>query len=269
MTQPRPRLGIHSFLNAMPLVWPLIKGQMEHPFEVVFDTPARLADSLSAGRLDVAMIPSVEVARHPEWRVVRGLAIASNGAVGTVVVVSNRPLKEIRRLAVDTKSRTSVVMIEILFRKRFGHLPELVPMADDLEAMLGSCEAALVIGNTAFGASRLATQGYQVEDLGWQWYALTRKPFVHAVYAVRRGVELGRAASLLAEAKEAGLAQLDAIAESEGPPIGLAPDEALAYLRDKIIYDLTPREVAGLEAFLALGEELGLLEGPVELRWYE
>ncbi len=72
MTQPRPRLGIHSFLNAMPLVWPLIKGQMEHPFEVVFDTPARLADSLSAGRLDVAMVPSVEVARNPDWRVMRG-----------------------------------------------------------------------------------------------------------------------------------------------------------------------------------------------------
>ncbi len=80
---------------------------------------------------------------------------------------------------------------------------------------------------------------------------------------------MGRAASLLAEAKEAGLAQLEDIAESEGPPQGLETAEALAYLRDKIIYDLTPREVAGLETFLALGEELGLLEGPVELHWYE
>ncbi len=263
------RLGIHSFLNAMPLVWPLIKGQMDHPFEVIFDVPARLADRLAAGELDVAMVPSVEVARHPDWRLVPGSAIASNGAVGTVLVVSDRPLKEVRRLAVDAKSRTSIVMIDILFQERFGHRPDLVPMEDDLEAMLASCEAAMVIGNTAFAAARLEGEGYRVEDLGRQWYALAHMPFVHAVYAVRGGVDLGPAAALLAQAKEGGLAQLEAIAESEGPSLGLSPDEALTYLREKIIYDLGPREVAGLETFLAIGWELGLLEGPVELRWYE
>ncbi|MFQ5893608.1 MAG: menaquinone biosynthetic enzyme MqnA/MqnD family protein, partial [Nitrospinota bacterium] len=229
------RLGVHSFLNAMPLVWPFLKGQMEHPFEVSFDTPARLSDRLAAGELEVAMVPSVEVVRHPDWRVLPGVAIASNGAVGTVLVVADRPLKEVRRLAVDTKSRTSIVMIEILFRERFGRRPELVPMPDDLESMLAACEAALVIGNTAFAAARLSAEGYMVEDLGRQWYALTHKPFVHAMYAVRGGITLGPAAALLVVAKEAGLTQLEAIARAEGPPIGLRPPEALAYLREKII----------------------------------
>ncbi len=263
------KLGIHSFLNAMPLIWPLLKGQMEHPFELVFDTPARLADRLARGELDVAMVPSVEVARHPGWRVVPGAAIASDGAVGTVLVVSTVPLKEVRRLAIDTKSRTSVVMIEVIFEKRFGRVPELVPMADDLSSMLEACDAALVIGNTAFAASRLSAEGYLVEDLGRQWYSLTHKPFVHAVYAVREGVELGGAAPLLSEAKRGGLAQLEAIAESEGPPVGLKPDDALAYLQKKILYDLGPREVQGLETFFALARELDLLEGPGEINWYE
>jgi chorismate dehydratase len=253
----------------MPLVWPFLHGEMEHPFEIVFDTPARLADSLARGELEVAMVPSVEVARHPDWRVVPGAAIGSDGAVGTVLVVSSSPLKEVRRLAVDSKSRTSVVMIEVIFQKRFGRLPELVPMADDLDAMLGSCDAALVIGNTAFQAYRLSADGYQVEDLGRHWYALTHQPFVHAVYAARGGVELGGAERLLAEAKEAGLAQLEAISEAEGPGIGLEPGEAHSYLREKILYDLGPREVKGLETFFALARELDLIEGPAELKWYE
>lgn len=263
------KLGIHSFLNAMPLVWPFVTGQMEHPFELAFDTPARLSDRLARGELDVAMVPSVEVARHPGWRVVPGAAIASDGAVGTVLVVSTIPLKEVRRLAVDTKSRTSVVMIEIIFQKRFGRAPQLVPMVDDLSSMLETCEGAMVIGNTAFAAARLSAEGYRVEDLGRHWYALTHKPFVHAVYAVREGVELGSAAPLLTQAKREGLAQLEAIAEREGPALGLEPDEALSYLKEKILYDLGPREVQGLETFFALARELGLLEGPGEIKWYD
>ena len=215
------------------------------------------------------MVPSVEVARHPGWRVIPGAAIASNGAVGTVLVVSRRPIQDVRRLAVDAKSRTSVVMIEVIFQKRFGRLPELVSMADDLETMLASCEAALVIGDTAFAARRLGSKGFHVEDLGRQWYGLTQRPFVHALYAVREGVDLGTSARLLVEAKEAGLAQLDAIARAEGPPLGLTPTEALAYLREKILYHLGSREVAGLETFFSLAREAGLLEGPEELTWYE
>ena len=252
----------------MPLVWPFLTGQLAHPFEVVFDTPARLADRLAEGGLDVAMVPSVEVARHRLWRIVPGVAIASDGAVGTVLIVSERPLKEVRRLALDTKSRTSVVMAEVIFRERFGRCPELVPMAADLDKMLAACDAALVIGNTAFAAARLGAAGLKVEDLGRQWYALTHKPFVHAVYAVSAGVELGSAVALLEEAKETGRGQIEAIARAEAPSVGIEPAEALAYLRDKILYDLGPREVAGLETFFALALDNGLVEGPVELRWY-
>ncbi len=263
------RLGMHSFLNAMPLVWPFLEGQMEHPFELVFDTPARLAHQLEAGELEVPIVPSVEVARHPGWRVLPGAAIASDGAVGTVLVVSSVPLKEVKSLAVDTKSRTSVVMIEVICQKGFGRRPELVPMADDLGQMLEACEAALVIGNTAFRAARLAQEGWRVEDLGRHWYALTQKPFVHAVYAARGASELGPAVGLLERAKEAGLAQIEAIAEAEGPALGLSRDEAARYLREKILYDLGPREVDGLETFFALARELDLLEGPGEIPWYE
>jgi chorismate dehydratase len=263
------KLGIHSFLNAIPLVWPFLKAQIENPFEVAFDTPARLADRLARGELDVAMVPSVEAIRHPGWRVVPGAAIASNGAVGTVLVVSTTPLKEVGRLAVDTKSRTSVVMIEIIFQKLFGRIPELVPMTDNLIAMLEACDAALVIGNIAFRAALMADEGFRVEDLGRQWYALTNEPFVHAVYCVRGGVDLGASASLLEKAKDKGLGQLEAIAKSEAPALGLAPEEALTHLREKILYDLGPREVKGLETFFGLASELDLIEGPVEINWYE
>src|SRR5688500_8123419 len=123
------RIGAVSYLNTKPLVYRLAELAPRH--ELTFDLPSRLADDLAAGRLDVALIPSVEFFQNPEYSIVSDACIACRGPVRSVKLFSRTPLPAIRTLALDEGSRTSVALVQILLRERFGITPELVPFPID------------------------------------------------------------------------------------------------------------------------------------------
>ena len=84
----RPRVGIYDFLNSKPIINPILHGLVETPFELIIDSPSRLADRFSSGELDIAMIPSVEYARIEEAVIIPQICIASLGRVDTVLLFS-------------------------------------------------------------------------------------------------------------------------------------------------------------------------------------
>ena len=79
------RFGLHDFLNAQPLLVPLLRRQKELGLEIVRDVPSVLAEKLKAGTLDLAMIPTIEYLKEAaRYRLVPGVCIASRDKVGTV-----------------------------------------------------------------------------------------------------------------------------------------------------------------------------------------
>ncbi len=60
------RIGAVTYLNSKPLIEGL--AELLPDAELSLDYPSRLADDLEAGQLDVALVPSIEVLRHPELR---------------------------------------------------------------------------------------------------------------------------------------------------------------------------------------------------------
>ena len=256
----RLRLGVVPYLN----VEPIVHGLRDDPrFEVVRDVPSRVAEWLHAGEIDLGMIPSVEYARG-DYAIVPGIAIASRGPVRSVELLHERPLEHLRRVALDTSSRTSVALLRILLRERLGREPEYMPMPPDPEAMLSAADAALVIGDPALfydgSAERL--------DLGEAWWALTGLPFVFAFWAGRAGIvgaeELGR----LQRSLRAGLESIGEIASSyNGHGAGHAADNE-AYLRQCIVYDLGEEELAGLREFYRRAHGFGLIPRRPELRFH-
>ena len=116
MTQPLLRFGIHNFLNAGPLLLPLEEQGANMGFQVITDSPTALADRLKSSDLDLAVIPSVEYFKLAEsYRLVSDVCIASRGEVGTVLFLTKKPINEIRSIAADNRSRTSVALLKILF----------------------------------------------------------------------------------------------------------------------------------------------------------
>ncbi len=76
------RVGAVEYLNTKPLIY---QFQRLAPWaELVLDLPSRLADDLSAGRLDVGLIPSVEYLQEPAYRIVSDACIACRGPVLSV-----------------------------------------------------------------------------------------------------------------------------------------------------------------------------------------
>jgi len=260
------RLGAVSYLNTKPLVYGL--DTIPEEFDVRFDVPAKCAELLHAGKVDLGLIPAIEYLRGAEdYWIVPGVAIASEGDVASVAVFSRKPIDQVETIALDLSSRTSVALTGILCRKRWGIAPAFTPTDPDLTAMLERADAALVIGDPAM-AIDAAARGLHKIDLGGEWNALTGLPFVYAMWTGRQGVAAPAQCAALRHAREQGEANLPRIADRVADGDAGQAERALRYLRDNLKYGLGEREAAGLRRFHELAVEVGLAAAVKPLRFY-
>ena len=257
---PAVRLGAVSYLNAAPTVHGL---DGDPAFRVEREVPSRVARRLHAGEVDLGLVPSIEYALG-DFAIVPGVAVGSRGKVRSVLLFHHGPLERVRRVALDTSSRTSATLVRILLRERLGRSPEYVPMAPDLGDMLAVADAALLIGDPALDhegdVPRL--------DLGEAWTQLTGLPFVYAFWAGRAGAVSAAGVRRLQSALAAGVEAMPEIAGryGAGDPGRAAKYES--YLRDNIVYRLGEEEQAGLREFYRRAHALSLIPAVPELRFH-
>jgi chorismate dehydratase len=262
------RFGCHDFLNALPLLQNLEKRRSALNLAIQTGTPGELADRLQAGELDLAMIPSYEYLKNATtYRLLPGVCIASRGEVESVFLVTkNKNLKQIKTVAVDCRSRTSVAVLKILFGDRFDSDWNLRPTAPDLEAMLSENSAALIIGDPALELDR--SRPYIRYDLSQEWFRRTGKSFVHAVVAIREGVVISK--EILnsiqnATQKDAGL--LEIICRKYADEDEAKFVQCQNYLTHKISYNLGSEEIEGLTQFQKMCENIDEGMSPHDFIW--
>ena len=129
----RVRLGAVGYLNARPLVYGL---DVSTRFDLRYDVPSECARLLHEGAIDVGLIPSIEYLRGGVYRIAPDLAIASRGPVDSVAIYTTRPIADVRSIALDTSSRTSVALVSVLCARRFRIRPALESRGPDLAEML-------------------------------------------------------------------------------------------------------------------------------------
>jgi chorismate dehydratase len=258
------RLGAVGYLNARPLVY----GLERHPrFDLRYDIPSECARLLHAHAIDVGLIPSIEYLRGPQpYAFVPGPAVTSRGAVASVAIFTRVEPKDIRTIAMDTSSRTSVALSAVLLRRVFGVTPDAVPMAPDLDAMLARADAALIIGDNALFLE--PQSAIHKVDLGELWTAETGLPFVYAVWAGWPGAVGPEDVAILQRARDEGAANSDAVAEAYYPDDPARQAVARRYLRDNIRYVLGADELEGLRTFYRYAAEAGLAPAAQELRFF-
>jgi chorismate dehydratase len=258
------RLGAVGYLNARPLVFGI---EDVPPFTIRYDVPAECARLLHAGAIDLGLIPSIEYLAAPEYRIVPDVAIASFEAVASVALFTGRPVPDIRTVAIDTSSRTSVALFRILCRRAFNITPELAAMPPDLDAMLDRADAALVIGDTALFAER-GNRVVDKVDLGEEWTRLTGLPFVWAFWAGRHGAVHAEEVRLLQRARDEGVRCTDAIARAYFPDQPRRQAAGAQYLRDNIKYRLGEEEREALQRFYRYAAETGVVSAAAALRFH-
>ncbi len=269
------RIGAVTYLNSKPLTEHL--PELFPEAIIREDYPSRLADDLAAGKLDVALIPSIEYFRGENYEIVSDACVAARGPVLSVKLYSRVPWSDVRTLGLDEGSRTSAALAKILLGERFGVEPETVPFPLGREIETCPADAILMIGDRAMLPQD--EKFHATWDLGEEWFQWTGLPFVFAMWVARKGRGL-RVEGLGPDENEEIMDFADPQPSTLNPRLSLARDlgeksvrdiagrEALLlnlplattihYLTKNLHYRLGPAERSGLRMFYDLAVRRGL-----------
>ncbi len=256
------RVGIVDFLNSRPLAWGFLQGSFGDAVVATYHPPARVADLLAAGDIDVGLIPSIEVLRIAGVSIVPGTCVAATREARSVLLLSRGPIERVRRLAIDRNSRTSAALTQILLSEVWKVEPELVVQAVSSCGVAEGFDAALLIGDPALRVDR---SSFEVVDLAAAWRSLTGLPFVFAVWAARKDLAAGDLGPLFDRSLREGRLALDVMVEQASSELDLKPSRVRSYLTENLRFDLGAEEVAGLEEFFRRARDYGLVDSEAAL----
>ena len=254
-------------------MWDFEHGEAGRNFDISYTLPSDCARALASGTADIGIIPAAAYAEIPGLQILPEVAIASRRAVRSILLVSKVPIQEVRTVALDTSSMTSVALTKVLFEKWLGGGRTFTPMAPDIDQMLAGHDAGLLIGDPALRVDR---RRYHTVDLAEEWIRHTGKPFVFAFWAVRRDALREAAPSLdlpavFQQSRDHGLepSSLNRIAREWAPRLNISESDVRNYLTQHIHYQLDPRCLEGLQLFYRYAAEIGALPAPPELQFVD
>jgi chorismate dehydratase len=276
------RISVVQYLNTTPLVRGFTHGPLQRKYDLSFTVPSQCAEALRTGAADVAIIPAIEYQRIPNLVVLPDLSIASKERVRSLLIVSKLPIREVRSLALDQSSRSTQALTRILCEDRWNITPQFTEATPDLVRMLQTSDAALVIGDPALRIAIEAEQcvkpgkdgewictGTQIGlpqapklhlyDVVHEWWQLTERPAVLAVWAARSEVATADLAADFSASLTFGLKHLHEICAEAARDLQLPEKELSLYLRTNIDYSLDAENLKGLDEFFARAARLNLI----------
>jgi chorismate dehydratase len=256
------RVSAVSYLNTVPLVWGMLHGDQRDFLDLDVCLPSECADRLAAATADIGILPAAEMPRLG-LEILRGAGIACRGAVRSILLVSKVDPREIRVLAADTSSRTSTQLARVLLARNYSAAPRLIPCPPDLDVMLESADAAVIIGDPALRVD-VENSPHRVVDLGAQWTASTGLPMVFAVWAARKEFVTPEIERAFLSSCRFGLAHIEDIVRQEAVPRGFTEALAREYLTHSIRFEFGEAEYRGLDLFLRSVSELNSSEAVLE-----
>jgi len=178
------RVGIVNYLNTLPLLYGLQKPPIADLIELTGDYPAKVAEKLKKGEIDVGLIPVAVIPELPSYHIVGSHCIGTEGEIASVALFSEVPMNEIKKVYLDYQSRTSVALLKFLMREYWGISPEIVKASgEDYRKEIEGTTGGLVIGDRALEQRKVSTFIY---DLGSEWRKITGLPFVFAAWVSLR-----------------------------------------------------------------------------------
>lgn len=246
-----------SYLNTVPLVWgfehspdPLLRDT----FSLDYALPSVCADRVRAGQADIGILPVIEMYRQ-DLKYFPGTGIACRGPVRTILLIAKVPLREIRTLATDSGSRTSVMLSQVILREKYGVRPQVISRPPELASMLGEADAALIIGDAALQIDP-ATLPLECLDLGTEWLSMTGLPMVFAVWSGREELIRPEYEAAFRASVRYGLDNMDAIVAEQAPLRRVAPELVRRYLTENVVFELGERDYEGMRLYLKLAAAL-------------
>ncbi|MGB8473278.1 MAG: menaquinone biosynthesis protein [Candidatus Acidiferrum sp.] len=284
------RISVVQYLNTAPLVRGFTHGPYAGKYDLSFTVPSQCAEELRNGAVDIAIIPAIEYQRIPDLVVLPGIAIASQSRVRSLLLISKKPIGEVRSIALDRSSRSTQALTRILAAEHWKIAPKFSEAEPDLRTMLDQADAALLIGDPALRISiaiekkstvspegravcRAATLGMtgteilHVYDVVGEWRRMTGLPAVMAFWAGRREVVTAEVLEDFTASRDFGLISIGDICTESARELELPPTELESYLRHNIDFYLSEESRRGLERYFDDAARLGLIPGNKKIEW--
>jgi chorismate dehydratase len=279
------RISVVQYLNTTPLVRGFTHGPLRGKYDLSFTVPSQCAEALRVGAADVAIIPAIEYQRIPGLAILPSLAIASKERVRSLLLLSKVPIRQTRRIALDRSSRSTQALTKILAARRWQIAPEFFEADPEPAGMLANSDVALIIGDAALRIaiaagmhvtpgpdgewlSTGATAGISglgalhIYDVVKEWWHLTEKPAVLAVWAARNEIVTPELAEDFLASRDFGVRHLPEICAEAAQQMHLSERELRLYLEKNIDYTLDDENLQGLLSFFHHSQALNLI-GPL------
>jgi len=253
------KVGRINYLNLFPIFNCLEEDKEAPPFNIIDGVPSSLNRLLRDGRIEISPSSSIEYLRNREiYEIIEGHSISSFGAIRSILLFSKKTIEELdgEKVLTSSQSETSVVLLDVILRRFYGHDVELIPSECNLPDALQQSPACLLIGDDALIWRKRLTGSIQpyIYDLGEIWFRNTGLPFVFALWIVRKDAlqEMKEEISLFKEAlnraKAKALLSLEHLSSLTPLSTILSEEEIISYWR-QISFDLGEDHIKGLELF--------------------
>lgn len=275
MNRPEGRAGVVRYINTLPMMDALNRGELPCSWEFVPATPARIHQMLTRNQVQAGLVSSYGYTQGgaEHFRILPDLSISSRGAVQSVMLFHRRPLPALRRVGLSSSSLTSRNLARLLLylegaQASYGDID-----GEQDDPHVQEFDGILLIGDQALRELRRARFAY-VSDLAGLWQERFGLPFVFALWIVRRDAcqQMPQAVRCLYDqlraSVQAGRQQMERISREAADRIGYSPPEARTYL-DHIHYDLGEQHIRALQLYFRLMAQYGLIEQEPELRFFD
>ncbi len=273
MQDSRLRVAAIGFLNPAPLMWdfehPPLDAPLARRYRIDRMSPSECAARLASGTADIGLIPIAALATTPGLRILPGCTIASKDRVRSLLLVrrAGQPLAELRSVAADIASRTTLAYARILFHKWGNPVVPFLPLPADLDVMLDQADAAILIGDPALLAleersNRFERTGEELvyHDLAHEWRSLTGLAFVSAVWGIACSSTLDQTvANDFVQSRIHGLENIDALVAEWSHKFPIPENTIRAYLTTNIHYILDQECIEGMKGFFRAAAETNVL----------
>jgi chorismate dehydratase len=255
-----------AYLNAAPLVYGL-QHAPQGSVHLSLDVPAVCAQKLLAGEVDIALTPVAAIPQNTDYKIVTEYCIGAVAPVATVCLFANSPVENLHTIYLDSHSRTSAQLVQVLAGEYWHIKPSFKPINNyaDIEQVKNGV-GYLLIGDKTFGLAQKFAYTY---DLAEAWIAHTGLPFVFAAWVARAGVS-GEVVNQLNQSLKFGIESIDTVIDEQKPKYSGV--DVAYYLKNNISYQLDDKKREGMGLFLSKKNLFNIMQiikqnGNVELQW--
>ncbi|MDR3366940.1 MAG: menaquinone biosynthesis protein [Prevotellaceae bacterium] len=232
-----------AYLNAAPFIYGLRRSPFIESAALSLDVPAVGAQKLLSGEADIALTPVAAIPQNANFSVVTDYCIGATGEVASVAIFACNSIDRLHTIYLDSHSRTSTALAQLLAREYWRISPRFEPISYDHTTDIDTGAGYLLIGDKTFAARRRFTFAY---DLAQAWIACTGKPFVFAAWVAKQNVPPATIA-LLNDALRFGVEHVEEVCREAQPRY--TDVDVAGYLKNNISYPLDAAKREGMETF--------------------